>query len=132
MVESVTLENGMNVKLYESIYEYACGCSFDMWEDIHAYHDDWKFEIKEVTITSEDGVKTTPENPNLEETITVNGINYQYVNWGEKEVSYVKADSAFDSVYLVLLREGDKFVYSNAEVFKNLEDMEKFLDLIRV
>ena len=118
----------MNVQIFETVYEYLTDMdyTFDQFEK-HAYNDDAKYTIENFVVTSDEGCKTTPENENIEQTITLNGSEYQYINCGEKEVSYVKADNAFESVFVVAPKEGHRYNFEFARVFETEEEAEEYI-----
>jgi hypothetical protein len=110
--------NGIVVQVYESVYDYASrNASFSDYADEKGnmsyfsgkeeesklpnvfvrpilLYKDLNFSVGKQVL---DGVE-------FPETIEIDGLEYTLVNWGEHEVSYLKADAMDTPVYILMYR----------------------------
>jgi hypothetical protein len=114
--------NGIEVQLFEKMYDYVCNADFSNYPDE---------EVDAAAFSENDAESCLPkvlvrkinlyENVNfllgtphtskideqgveLPETIVIGGVEYTQVNFGEEEISYLKTESLDEPVYTLIFR----------------------------
>ncbi len=110
--------NGIVVQVYESVYDYASrNASFSNYAgekvDVSYFSDkDEKLKLPNVIIRpislykdlNFSVGKQVLDGVEFPETIVINGLEYALVNYGEQEISYLKADAMDKPVYTLISR----------------------------
>jgi hypothetical protein len=145
--------NGFEVQIYESIYDYAShNASFSDYadEDVDAsvfeekdeesrlpkvllrqifLYEDLNFSVGEQVF---DGIE-------FPESVEIDGVEYTQVNFGELEISYLKADELDKPVYTLIYRTiqvtNDVYLYVypfDTEIFETEEEAQAKADELNV
>lgn len=110
--------NGIVVQVYESVYEYASrNASFSDYADEKvdvSYFSDKDEEsklpkvfVRPILLYKDLNFsvgKQVLDGVEFPETIVIDGLEYTLVNWGEHEISYLKADAMDKPVYTLIYR----------------------------
>jgi hypothetical protein len=134
--------DGIVVQVYESVYEYASrNASFsdyaDEKVDVSYFSDKGeesklpKVFIRPILLYKDLNFsfgKQVFDGVEFPETIVIDGLEYALVNWGEHEISYLKADSMDKPVYTLIYRTirvmNGMYLYcypSDTEIFETEE-----------
>jgi hypothetical protein len=134
--------DGIVVQVYESVYEYASrNASFSDYADEKvdvSYFSDKDEEaklpkvfIRPILLYKDLNFsfgKQVLDGVEFPEIIVINGLEYTLVNWGEHEISYLKADAMDKPVYTLIYRTvrvtNGAYLYcypSDTEIFETEE-----------
>ena len=114
--------DGSEVQIYEKMYDYVCSANFSHYADevvdASAYaEEDEESKLPKVLVRKinlyEDvtfllgkthEMKTDENGCEFPETIDIEGLEYTQVNFGETEISYLKATALDEPVYTLIFR----------------------------
>ena len=113
--------NGIEVQLFEKMYDYVRNADFSNYPDEEvdalAFPEDSaeaclpKVLVRQINLyenvnflLGRSHAKQINEGVELPETIVVNGVEYTQVNFGEDEISYLKTEALDESVYTLIHR----------------------------
>jgi hypothetical protein len=121
MITKIDID-GSEVQIYEKMYDYVCNANFSHYADevvdasAYAEHDAEsmlpKVLVRKINLYEDVNflLGKTPAKQNDEngcefpETIDIEGVEYTQVNFGETEISYLKATALDEPVYTLIYR----------------------------
>jgi hypothetical protein len=114
--------NGIEVQLFEKMYDYACNASFSNYADEEVDTSSFpendveaslpKVIVKKINLYENVnfllGKIPTKQNDEIgcdfPETIEIDDVEYTQVNFGEEEISYLKTEALDEPVYTLIYR----------------------------
>jgi hypothetical protein len=141
--------NGIEVQIYEKMYDYVCNANFSHYADedvdASAFEEDDsesmfpKVLVRKINLYEDvNFLVGTVHDCEFPETIDIDGVEYILVNFGEDEICYLKATAMEEPIYTLIYRIDEKvaggvymYVYPfEAHIFETEEEAQAAADVM--